>query len=397
MKNIRTGKNICILILILMTICASAYAEDLVLASWNIRILSNKSRSDSELTSIASIINRYDIIAIQEVRDTIVLDRLRERLPANWDYIASKPVGRGVKELYAFFYRTDRVTPITAVMTLEDPDDHFIREPAIASFSTSSFDFTLVTIHVIYGHSVAERREEVSLLDDVLTLVDGENGAEEDVILLGDFNMDADDESWQIQGYIPVISPTQMTTVTDTSSYDNIWLSEAHTYCHEFSHLNEIYRFDEEVFGGDDDTAKLICSDHRPISVVFSSDSDDDGEGDWDQQSYRFAPDANPASTPNDKLSHTTDSLYISRVITSPTIDESIYIYNPTDHEISLHDWRLGDKNNPKAYHFSEDAIRAGSYLVITHTKLNFQINNHHEIIYLYDDRGTLIDRWAEN
>ena len=55
---------------------AEVDAMDLRLATWNIRILSNGSRDDSELALIATIIDRYNLVAIQEVRDTVVLDQL---------------------------------------------------------------------------------------------------------------------------------------------------------------------------------------------------------------------------------------------------------------------------------------------------------------------------------
>jgi len=39
------------------------------LATWNVRILSNHSRDDTELAEIADVLMRYDLIAIQEARD----------------------------------------------------------------------------------------------------------------------------------------------------------------------------------------------------------------------------------------------------------------------------------------------------------------------------------------
>ena len=89
--------------------------ERLTLASFNIRIFSNASRDDIELASIADILQKYDLIAIQELRDEEVLKRtaaiLRQR-GLGYAYEISPLVGRGVKERYAFLYRTDRVQPV---------------------------------------------------------------------------------------------------------------------------------------------------------------------------------------------------------------------------------------------------------------------------------------------
>ena len=54
---------------------------------------------------------------------------------------------------------------------------------------SSRFDFTLITMHSIFGDTKAERRAEVMILDDVYQVVQEADPAEQDVILLGDFNL----------------------------------------------------------------------------------------------------------------------------------------------------------------------------------------------------------------
>ena len=68
------------------------------MATWNVRILSDGSRDDKDLSQIAEILKRYDLIAVQEVRDTVVLGRL-ENMLSGYEYIASAPVGNTVKEI----------------------------------------------------------------------------------------------------------------------------------------------------------------------------------------------------------------------------------------------------------------------------------------------------------
>ncbi len=382
-------KRIALLLSFILLTYSSLYAEDLLLASWNVRILSDNSRDDSELLMIAEIIDRYDIVAIQEVRDTRVLTRLRKMLPG-WDYIASESVGRGVTELYAFFYRVSRVTPTSPATTITDSHDVFIREPAVASFKASDFDFTLISNHILYGNSKNERREEIRHLDDLVYYIDSINGPENDVILLGDFNMPASDHSWELEGFTPVIDPSWKTTITDTSSYDNIWLSDTHTYRSEFKGLYEIYHFDEILYS-DDDLAKLEVSDHRPISVRFSTDSDDDQDVEpLTEISYT------PAGATPVEVEPQPDYIFISEVVTTPTASESVTLYNPTDTPIDLSDWILGDKNDQFAYTFTRTTIYPSSYLVIPHSSLTFQINNRDEILYLFDDRSELIDTWED-
>lgn len=256
-------------------------AERLTLASFNIRILSTASRDDTELASIADILQKYDLIAIQELRDEEVLKRtaaILQQRGFGYAYEISPPVGRGVKERYAYLYRTDRVQPVQPGRLYQERGDEFIREPFYATFRSSSFDFTLVTIHVLFGSSEAERRPEIEELAAVYQAVQDEDPAEQDVILLGDFNFPPQDGGFSrlkaIPGMAFLITPPAKTTITDTSLYDNFWFQEPHVreYAGEFG----VDRFDETMFSGEDLAAKRAVSDHRPIWAKFNTSGPDD-------------------------------------------------------------------------------------------------------------------------
>lgn len=90
--------------------CFALAADDrLRLATWNIRYLSDGSRDDAEIQTIAAILNRYDLVAVQEARDHRVLGRLAEAAGPDWRFAATDTVGRSQKEVYAFFYRSPMV------------------------------------------------------------------------------------------------------------------------------------------------------------------------------------------------------------------------------------------------------------------------------------------------
>ena len=61
-------------------ITSDAEQPELRLAAWNIRIMSNKSRTDTELKAIARTLADYDFIAIVELRDEAVLKRTQKIL-----------------------------------------------------------------------------------------------------------------------------------------------------------------------------------------------------------------------------------------------------------------------------------------------------------------------------
>jgi endonuclease/exonuclease/phosphatase family metal-dependent hydrolase len=391
------GRKTITILLLLVIAAAQLAADPFTLASWNVRILSDNSRDDGELREIAQIIERYDITAIQEVRDSRVLDRLVDMLGPNWEYIVSEPSGRGVKELYAFVYDTREIENMSPVSLIDDQYDLFIREPAVAAFTADHFDFVLVSIHVIYGDRIADRRDEISLLDDVMSMVNHQFPGEEDVILLGDFNMDGEDESWQMSGYTPIISADMKTTITDTSSYDNIWLPTAQTYQTDFDQFYEMYSFDELMHSDDDSTASRRISDHRPISVIFSDGYDDDTGYITlsDAKDYTFAPAGYFADEPIEVFTEP-DHVYISSVVTSPTANEAIYIINPTDQTVDMDGWVVGDLNNPKALRLQRIQLEPSQTLVISHDMMNFQINNRGEEIFLYNRTGELVHSWED-
>ncbi|MCH8293357.1 helix-hairpin-helix domain-containing protein [Candidatus Poribacteria bacterium] len=252
------------------------------LASWNIRIFSNNSRDDTELRQISQILIEYDFVAILELRDEAVLQRTLVMLAGmgrDYDYQISEPVGRGVKERYAYLYDAALVEVVEAGQIYDDPQDLFIREPYYATFRASQFDFTIIAIHVIWGDTVAQRRAEILQLDDVYRAVQDRDPLEQDILLVGDFNREPDDtESYadltEIDSMIALFNLPQRSHIKDTSLYDNIWM-QTH-YVTEYTGTSGIDRFDEIAFNNNDELANLAVSDHRPVWAEFRIDMDDD-------------------------------------------------------------------------------------------------------------------------
>ena len=253
------------------------------LAAWNIRIFSDGSRNDDELHHIAKVLINYDFIAIVELRDEVVLMRTEAILVGmgrDYDYVMSPPVGAKVKERYAFLFDPQIVHVIEDGEVFPDPNDAFLREPYFATFKAGEFDFTAIAVHVIWGDSVNQRRREVQELANVYQAVQAADDTEQDVILLGDFNRNPDDQL----AYGPLLSIRSMghlfrfpqkSHIKDTSLYDNIFFQTNHVT--EYTGESGIERFDETHFANDDAAASLAVSDHRPVWGAFRIDTDDDG------------------------------------------------------------------------------------------------------------------------
>ena len=268
------------------TLTSDANQSALKLAAWNIRIMSDKSRTDAELQAIVRILIDYDFIAIVELRDEMVLTRTQKILSQMgklYDYEFSPAVGRGSKERYAFLYKSRFVSVVRQgelYPDAADGKDDFSRDPYWATFRAGEFDFSVIAVHVIWGDRVGPRKAEVKALADVYRYVQEANGTEEDVLLVGDFNRNPNDaESYSRIMAIPSMTRLfelpQKSHIRDSSLYDNIYFqADAVT---EYLGSSGIDKFDETDFGNDDQAANLAVSDHRPIWAVFSINRDDDG------------------------------------------------------------------------------------------------------------------------
>ncbi len=255
----------------------------LTLATWNIRRFSSRSRDDAELARICDVLERYDLIAVQELLDADALRRCAAELARrgkHYSFLVSDPVGRRVKERYGFLYRSDLLSA-SRPRLYPDTMDRFIREPYYADFRCGDFDFTLLTVHIIYkSRRAPERKMELDALASAFEYVQKRNGPENDVILTGDFNEEPGSPRFArltgIDSLVMLVRGVK-TTISDSSTYDQIVFQDRYT-AREFTGRWGVFRFDEEMYGDEDRKASREVSDHRPVWAVFRTDAgDDDG------------------------------------------------------------------------------------------------------------------------
>ncbi len=179
--------------------------DTLLIASWNIREFaeSNKggTRLDESYYYIAEIISKFDIIAVQEVRDDLsALKRLMKILGYGWTYIATDTVlgTSGNSERLAFIYDTSKVTfrGIAGEIVLSDKSlvtkQQFARTPFTVYFQSGWFKFVITTVHIFYGtDSGAKLQRRIDEIAKIVSTLDERIKKDEEntYIVLGDFNI----------------------------------------------------------------------------------------------------------------------------------------------------------------------------------------------------------------
>lgn len=246
------------------------------------------------LELVATVLSGYDLIALQEVMKEEALMELIANLESltseiegvdvDWDCVLSRKLGRSTyKESYAFIWRRDKVRKIPdSDFVARDDEDHFIREPFVATFLSGNFDFTLISAHFIFGKSKRERRDEARAVADIFESIQNQDNSENDIILLGDFNLPPNDKGWaeikDVNSMTWILNPPAKTTVGNNGMknlYDNIWFQSQ--YLSEYTDEGETYEFMHDIFEEDKyGNSRTHVSDHIPIYAVFKIDQPDD-------------------------------------------------------------------------------------------------------------------------
>lgn len=173
-------------------------AGTLKIAAFNIRSFGETKVSNATISSyIVRILSRYDIVLVQEVRDTHLvavgklLDELNRDKPDTYRYVVSEPLGRkSYKEQYLFVYRPDQVTVLDSYLYDDGCEpcgtDTFSREPIVVKFFSPYTEvrvFAIVPLHSAPADAVSE----IDALYDVYLDIK-QKWDLEDIMFMGDFN-----------------------------------------------------------------------------------------------------------------------------------------------------------------------------------------------------------------
>jgi len=229
---------------------------NLLIGTWNIRTFgkvyesweenpNSPKRNLRSLASIAEVVRRLDVVAVQEVkRDTSGIRLLVEGfLGPNWGLILSDVTAgpAGNVERLAFIYDKRRIQPsglageiVLPPTEAGDPMQQFARTPYLVGFRCGEERFTLLTAHIKYGEVPEDRVEELRALAEYIAeeirdrarVADAE---ESNLIVLGDFNIDKQGDNPLFQAFVStgLLVPPQLlglktTFGTEPKYYDHI-------------------------------------------------------------------------------------------------------------------------------------------------------------------------------
>ncbi len=234
---------------------------NLLIGTWNIRGFGrvydrwtenpgSPKRNLRAMASIAEVVRRFDVMAIQEVRrDTSGLRLLVDGfLGPNWGVVLSDVTAgdAGNGERLTFVYDKRRVTPsglageIVLPPTADgSPSEQFDRTPYIVGFtagapgSSRAERFSLLTAHIKYGGVPEDRLPELRAVAAYTATEIRDRatagGEESNLIVLGDFNIDQRGDNPLFQAFVSsgLVVPAallnlQTTYGTQPKYYDQI-------------------------------------------------------------------------------------------------------------------------------------------------------------------------------
>jgi len=304
---------------------ARTTTDTLLLATWNIREFDSGKygfRPDEAYYYIAEIVGRFDLVAVQEVRDGLYpLQRLCKLLGAWWDFIVTDvtlgTAGNAERMAYLFDRRKVRFTGLAAELVLPSARGartepvQMARSPYIAGFSAGWAYLTLATVHIYYGSDKADDPRRLAEITAFATTLarhaatfscvpqdgPGRKPAGGNLLMLGDFNIFArGDVTMAALGKAGFHVPEQLQSLPGSNvAHDRFYDQIA--YLDRLEHLRPtgkagVFDFYEHVYRLGDEPAYAAeratrpgsgfadwrtyrMSDHLPMWIEFGIDDGD--------------------------------------------------------------------------------------------------------------------------
>lgn len=247
------------------------------IATFNIQVFGeSKSNKPHVMECLAQIVRQFDIVAVQEIcaKNQDLVPNFVDLINSSgrhFDFVIGPRLGRNDnKEQYAFLFDLATVeVDRSQLYTVADPDQQLHRPPLVAWFrvrgpaTDQAFTFTLVNVHT----EPDEAQRETDVLADVYRAVRDDGRREDDVIILGDFNVDARHlgRLGKLSDMTSAVSGVP-TDTCGTHQRDQIVFSSHATT--EFTGRSGVFDFLREYNLSMEEALEI--SDHLPVWAEFS-------------------------------------------------------------------------------------------------------------------------------
>ncbi len=260
----------------------SEQAPRITIGSFNIQSLGKTKMSKPDVVSVlVDVARRFDILAVQELRDKNqnVIPELLDAINADGAMYAAAVgprqgyniAGTRYFEQTVFIYDTTKAELISPTYAAHDRNGIMHRPPFVGHFQTvevnpaEAFKFVLMNVHIDYEDAHVEFEALQEIIGEIYTQHQGED----DFILIGDLN----EEPSRFQKYawmsdqFAAISNHWKTNVVQTENYDNIVFDATRTseFLQQSGVLDLMQEYDLTL-----DEAKRV-SDHLPVWATFSA------------------------------------------------------------------------------------------------------------------------------
>jgi endonuclease/exonuclease/phosphatase family metal-dependent hydrolase len=278
-------------------------AATLLAATWNLTNFGLQERTDDDLALMAEMISWFDLVAVQEIADS--LDHLRalmRHLPETYHVVLSDIGGNDERE--GFLYDSSKVERLElAAEVAVPPSDHryirmkgvsgsfqgFDRNPYAAAFRAGNLEFTAVSAHLFFGSNTYYNEDRRALEAYALARWADQRhksaGAySRNILVMGDLNLTIRDDSSNVYNALKqkgLILPEHSTSMGSSLSgkrhYDQVAF-HAGGMQELYTGNSGVFDFDREPFFaeawsvGEDyfyTAVKHHIADHRPLWTEF--------------------------------------------------------------------------------------------------------------------------------
>lgn len=261
--------------------------QNLILGTWNIKEFGQTTqRLPESYFYIAEIINRYDLIAIQEIKNSLNdINIILRILGTDWAYMVNDITegNSGNKERSAYIYNKKSVelAGIAGEITLWDEltanssIKQLNRTPYLTGFKAGWKKFSLINLHLHPGegdnsdgtNDIVIRKEEVRLfLEAVDSKIKNNRFWNNNLIVLGDFNFYNDTKTTVKDGpAIQLFNDFGFKEINVLKGI-NTNVSNSQVYDHLFFYINKYFKIQT------DENGKEKGGVFNPFKYVFTDE-----------------------------------------------------------------------------------------------------------------------------